>query len=54
MSKIARKKSPPTTATPRGWRDSPPAPRPRAMGRQPNRAAMVVIMMGRKRVREAW
>src|SRR5579863_10569158 len=41
------KSRPPTTATPRGRRDSEPAPMPRAMGSVPISAAMVVIMMGR-------
>jgi len=40
---------PPTTARPRGWRDSAPAPIPSAIGSVPIRAAIVVIMIGRKR-----
>src|SRR6266478_1784494 len=40
---------PPTTATPRGWRSSAPAPAPIAIGSVPKIAAKVVIMMGRKR-----
>src|SRR3970282_838689 len=45
--------SPPTTAMPSGRRASPPAPNDRAMGRLPMSAAKVVIMMGRKRMRQA-
>ena len=40
-------------AMPSGRRDSEPVPSPRAMGRHPMKAAMVVIMMGRKRMMEA-
>ena len=39
---------------PKGQRDSEPAPTPRAMGSVPISAAMVVIMMGRKRMRQPW
>ena len=46
------KASPPTTETPSGRRDSPPAPIPSAIGRVPISAAIVVIMMGRKRTRQ--
>src|SRR6185369_397269 len=45
--------SPPTTARPSGRRDSAPAPIPRAIGSVPTSAAIVVIMMGRKRTRQA-
>ena len=45
--------NPPTTARPSGRRASAPAPRPRAIGTVPTSAAMVVIMMGRKRTRHA-
>ncbi len=41
---------PPTTARPSGRRDSAPAPKPIAIGRVPISAAIVVIMMGRKRI----
>ena len=34
---------------PSGWRNSQPVPAPRASGNPPSSAAMVVIMMGRKR-----
>src|ERR1019366_1344931 len=44
---------PPTMVIPRGWRSSEPVPEPRARGKPPSRAAMVVIMMGRKRSRQA-
>ncbi len=40
--------------TPSGRRNSEPVPVPNASGRAPNSAAMVVIMMGRKRSRQAW
>ena len=40
---------PPATLIPKGWRSSAPAPIPNAIGRAPMRAAMVVIIMGRKR-----
>jgi hypothetical protein len=36
----------PTTTMPSGWRDSAPAPMPRAIGSVPSRAANVVIMIG--------
>ena len=38
---------------PRGWRISAPSPCPRASGTAPRMAAAVVIMMGRKRRRQA-
>ena len=41
--------SPPTTARPSGRRDSAPAPQPSAIGIVPTSAAIVVIMIGRKR-----
>ena len=41
--------SPPTTARPSGRRASAPAPCPSAIGSVPMSAAMVVIMIGRKR-----
>ena len=44
---------PPTTAKPSGRRDSAPAPSPNAMGNVPTSAAMVVIMIGRKRTSDA-
>ncbi len=47
------KASPPTTAMPSGRRDSEPAPTPRAIGRVPISAAIVVIMIGRKRILQA-
>ena len=40
-------------ATPSGRRNSEPAPWPKAIGGLPNRAAKVVIMIGRKRSRQA-
>ena len=45
--------SPPTTANPSGRRASDPAPNPKAMGSVPISAAIVVIMIGRKRTRQA-
>ena len=45
--------SPPTTAMPSGWRSSALAPAPSAIGSAPMSAAMVVIMIGRKRSRQA-
>jgi len=45
--------SPPTTATPSGWRSSAPAPRPSASGSAPMSAASVVIRIGRNRSRQA-
>ncbi len=45
---------PPTTARPSGRRSSEPAPLPSAIGSAPMIAAMVVIMIGRKRSRQAW
>ncbi len=39
---------------PSGWRISTPAPVASTSGSAPKMAAMVVIMMGRKRVRQAW
>ena len=44
---------PPATHRPSGRRDSAPAPLPKAMGNVPISAAMVVIMMGRKRTTAA-
>ena len=38
---------------PSGRRSSDPVPEPRASGTPPSSAAMVVIMMGRKRSRQA-
>ena len=38
---------------PRGRRSSAPVPVPRASGRPPSSAAIVVIMIGRKRSRQA-
>ena len=46
--------SPPTIAMPSGRRSSEPAPLPNAIGMAPNSAAKVVIMIGRKRNRQAW
>ncbi|MNH33090.1 hypothetical protein D3C79_935800 [compost metagenome] len=46
--------NPPTTAMPSGWRSSAPAPMPNINGTAPSKAARVVIMIGRKRVRQAW
>ena len=45
---------PPTMAMPSGRRSSAPVPLPSASGRPPSSAASVVIMMGRKRSRQAW
>ena len=45
---------PPMMVMPKGRRSSEPTPVPRARGNAPSRAAMVVIMMGRKRSRQAW
>ena len=42
-------RSPPTIEMPRGWRSSEPMPVPTISGKAPNRAATVVIRMGRKR-----
>ena len=44
---------PPTMVIPRGCRNSEPSPVPKASGSAPNRAAIVVIMIGRKRNRQA-
>jgi gluconate 2-dehydrogenase alpha chain len=44
----------PTTAMPSGRRSSDPAPIPTAIGNVPMMAAIVVIMMGRKRSNAAW
>src|SRR5256885_11530412 len=44
---------PPTTAIPSGRRDSEPTPTPSAIGSVPISAAMVVIMIGRKRMLHA-
>ena len=38
---------------PNGRRNSPPSPKLRASGRAPSIAALVVIMIGRKRIRQA-
>ena len=46
--------SPPTMAMPSGRRSSEPMPVPSASGKPPSSAAMVVIMIGRKRSRQAW
>ena len=40
-------------AMPSGWRSSEPMPVPRASGSAPSRAQAVVIMIGRKRSRQA-
>ena len=40
-------------AMPSGWRNSLPSPRPTISGSAPNSAAMVVIMIGRKRITQA-
>ena len=45
---------PPTMVMPSGRRSSEPVPVPSASGRPPSSAAMVVIMIGRKRSRQAW
>src|SRR5271156_2485853 len=45
--------SPPTMVMPSGWRSSEPSPVPNASGSAPNSAAKVVIMIGRKRRRQA-
>ena len=45
--------SPPTTASPSGRRASAPVPRPTAIGSVPMSAAIVVIMIGRKRIKHA-
>src|ERR1700681_664615 len=42
--------SPPPTVRPSGRRASPPAPSPSAIGIAPNIVAMLVIMIGRKRM----
>ena len=47
------KNLPPSTAMPSGARESPPAPRPRAIGRMPTMVASAVIRIGRKRVFDA-
>ena len=39
---------------PSGRRNSAPVPVPSASGRPPNSTAMVVMMIGRKRSRQAW
>ena len=41
-------------ATPSGLRSSEPMPEPKASGMPLSSAAIVVIMMGRKRSRDAW
>ena len=45
---------PPTMVMPSGRRSSAPVPVPSASGTPPSSAAMVVIMIGRKRSRQAW
>ena len=45
--------NPPTIVIPRGWRSSEPVPVPKASGSAPKIAAMVVIMIGRKRKMQA-
>jgi hypothetical protein len=45
--------NPPTTATPSGRRDSEPAPVDIAIGNVPINAAIVVIMIGRNRIKHA-
>ena len=47
-------KSPPTIEMPSGRRSSEPVPEPSASGKPPSNAASVVIMIGRKRSRQAW
>ena len=41
-------------AMPSGWRSSEPVPVPSISGNAPRMAAIVVIMIGRKRSRQAW
>ena len=55
MKKVStvEKSMPPSTAMPSGARESPPAPRPSAIGRMPTMVASAVIRIGRKRVFEA-
>ena len=43
--------SPPTIVMPSGWRSSEPTPQPIISGSAPSSAAIVVIMIGRKRSR---
>ena len=45
--------SPPTIVMPSGWRSSEPTPQPIISGSAPSSAAIVVIMIGRKRRRLA-
>ena len=45
--------SPPTIVIPSGRRNSAPSPKPIASGTAPNIAAIVVMMIGRKRLRQA-
>ena len=45
---------PPTIVMPSGWRSSEPSPQPIISGSAPRIAAIVVIMIGRKRSRHAW
>ena len=45
---------PPTIVMPSGWRTSEPTPQPIISGSAPSSAAIVVIMIGRKRSRQAW
>ena len=46
-------KRPPTIETPSGRRSSAPSPKPIASGSAPSAAAIVVIMIGRKRSSDA-
>jgi hypothetical protein len=48
--KKVEKNIPPTTAKPKGRRDSAPAPRPIAIGRTPKIVEKEVIRMGRRRI----
>ncbi len=45
---------PPTIVIPSGRRSSAPVPLPSASGSPPSSAAIVVIMIGRKRSKHAW
>ena len=51
--RICESRRPPTTTMPSGWRSSALAPWPSAIGSTPMSAAIVVIMIGRKRKRQA-
>ncbi|KWV86425.1 hypothetical protein PFLmoz3_03858 [Pseudomonas fluorescens] len=46
--------NPPTITRPRGWRSSAPEPLASIKGTAPNKAARVVIRIGRKRNSAAW